>query len=107
MPGVGAEFNWDEIERALDAEEPFVDEAGNRVRMIYVGTVFSLTPSGKYYMPWTSNQTEEDVEADTEWWEKVEQEAEERGLFITSGEGDPCDIFIGRVEDTEEGEDQE
>jgi len=107
MPGVGAKFNWDEIERLLDAAEPVVDEAGNRVRMVYLGTVFSLTPSGKYYTFWTGNQSEEDVEADTQWWEKVEEEAEKRGLFITSGEDDSCDIFIGRVEDLEEGENQE
>ena len=104
MPNTGAKFNWDEIEKALNEAEPFVNEYGDVVRMVYVGTVFSLTPSGKYYMPWTSNQTQEDIEADSAWWEKVEAEAEERGLFFASGEGDPCDIFIGRIEDTEEEE---
>ena len=101
----GAEFNWDEIERLLEETEPFVfNEYGDVVRAVYLGTVFQLTPSGKYYTFWTSNLTQEDVEADTEWWERVEAEAEKRGLFFTSGEGDPCDIYICRIEDTEEEE---
>src|SRR5690606_12236220 len=98
----GAEFNWNEIERLLEEAEPFVNEYGDVVRMVYLGTVFQLTPSGKYYTFWTG--TEEDFEMDSAWWERVEAEAEERGLFFTSGEGDPCDIYICRIEDTEEEE---
>ena len=28
---------------------------------VYYGNILNIQPSGKYYMPWTTNQTEEDV----------------------------------------------
>jgi len=31
---------------------------------------------------------------DAAWMQKLEEEANEHGLYITSGKGDPCDIFV-------------
>jgi len=51
----GAEFKIDKIRAALDAEEWEDDEGGyNQVRRVYLGTVFSCYPSGKFYMPWAT-----------------------------------------------------
>jgi len=62
--------------------------------IVFLGTVFSLLPSGKYYMPWSSNITEAEAEADELFREALEAEAEAHGLLIMSGEGDPCDVFL-------------
>jgi hypothetical protein len=61
---------------------------------VYYGNVLDLNPSGKYYMPWTSNQTEDDVDNDTVFWEEVEKVLSASDLWVESGEGDALDIFI-------------
>lgn len=62
-----------------------------------IGSIQTLTPSGKIYAPWTTNQTEEDVEADTEFWEALEKSLPEN-YFIYHYEDS---VFIARVIDTD------
>jgi hypothetical protein len=63
-------------------------------RGVYLGTVFALTPSGKYYTSWAcGNVTEEEAALDEEWYEAVEEQLAKQDLYLTSGEGDPCDLF--------------
>lgn len=69
------------------------DNSGNKVGHSFLGTVFALMPSGKFYMPWTTNQTEEDVEKDAKFGEALFKVAEEHRMFIENGEDDPCDLF--------------
>lgn len=83
-------WDWNEISR--DAEE-CIDEEGIRVRTYYLGSVFTMTPSGKYYMPWCSNFTYEEAAEDAEWFEDLVSVAEKYGAYITSGEGDPTDLY--------------
>ena len=72
------------------------DESGIKAVEVFIGTVFALTPSGKYYVPWaSSNVTDEEAEKDAAWYEALEELCSEHGLYLTSGEGDPCDLFIG------------
>lgn len=49
----GATFNLVELRKKLDGEdwEESPEDESIEVRRIYLGTVFSLTPSGKYYLP--------------------------------------------------------
>jgi len=88
-------WNWKTLkEEAFNNVEK--DYEGNKIGSVYLGTVFSLMPSGKFYMPWAcSNVTEEEAEKDQMFTEALEKVAEENGMFIFSGEGDPCDIFAG------------
>lgn len=65
----------------------------------FVGTVFALSPSGKYYQPWTTNQTEDDEEQDGVFWETFEETLSENGCWHESGECDPCDVFVCRKVD--------
>ncbi len=89
-------INWDVIRTELDGMEWEDEGFGDFRREVFIGTAFSLTPSGKYYTPWAcSNVTEEEAEKDEAWWEAAESEADARGLYLTSGEGDPCDILAG------------
>lgn len=41
------------------------------------------------------------------WHEQLETEASEHGLWITSGEGDPCDILAGESRDIAEDDDED
>lgn len=59
----------------------------------YLGSVLSLYPSGKYYMPWCTNQTRSDVIKDEAFQEALEEVASGWGMYVTCGEGDPCDLY--------------
>ncbi len=86
--------NWEAIKRACIQnclQELEREYDGSYLGRDYLGSVFSLTPSGKFYMPWTSNVTEVEAEVDSLWWEAVEESALEHGVYISSGDGD--DIF--------------
>lgn len=94
-------IDWTVVRMNLDAEEwqEQEDECGEE-RVVFLGSCFSLAPSGKYYQPWAcSNVTEEEVDADEVWYEALEVEAAKHNLFVTASEGDPCDIMIGECRD--------
>jgi hypothetical protein len=81
--------------RHVYVTQPFMSDS--IVASVYAGTVFNLTPSGKYYTPWaSSNVTEEEAEEDEAWSEELAEALEAAGLYAENGEGDPCDIFICR-----------
>lgn len=107
MTDKGAEFDWDGITKLVEEAEIQVDMDGNLVKRHYLGSIISLNPSGKYYTPFAySNVTLEEAEADKEWWDSIEKEAEERGFFLEFGEGDALDVFIGKIIETEDDEEE-
>lgn len=61
----------------------------------FIGTVFSIYPSGKYYMPW-ANSNVSLIEAckDSIFHETLQEKLEKMDLWLESGEGDPCDLFV-------------
>jgi hypothetical protein len=91
-------FNIGAVKDLLEKEDyELVDNAGERelVRRIYLGSVFSLYPSGKYYAAFTnSNVSEEEAEKDELWFASAEAELMEIGAFLEHGEGDPADLFV-------------
>ena len=90
-------INWEALKEELEKEEWYQEEPGMWVRTIFLGTVFALTPSGKYYTPWAAgNVTEEEALKDQKWFEELEREAERHGLTVMEG-ADPCDILVGEV----------
>ena len=92
-----------------DSPDYYEDDGdGNRFVYQWIGTVFGLTPSGKVYAFWTTNQTEEDVIRDEAWWEALEIVADEYNCFI--GAPDGCggdDIFLCKRFDTPEEDDED
>ena len=85
----------------------------------FLGSVFSLTPSGKYYTPWANGNVEDcprckgkgstangkecswcggigsrEAFLDELWTEEVERLAGKYSLSLSSGEGDPTDLFL-------------
>lgn len=71
---------------------------------IYIGSVFSVYPSGKYYTFWTTNQTAEDVRKDEAFQAAMDKLTERYNIILESGEGDPTDLFFVRYYEYEGAE---
>jgi hypothetical protein len=176
MTAVETGIDWDRVRKDLDREEWQWNECNDQFeRSIFIGSVFSLMPSGKYYMPWACSnlapcpQCKGRAKVETvnkrllkKWkkaairtrnlaskfnlagnlaklekhgWfryyrnartlldryektclhcngigsreayldelysDKLNAEADKSKLYVTSGEGDPCDIFVGECRD--------
>lgn len=53
------------------------------MKTVWLGTVMGLAPSGKYYQPFAcSNVTEEEANADEEYWSELEEELEANGMSL-------------------------
>lgn len=81
-------WNWDRL--SFYVQEGFEDDF---YEAAYIGTVFGLTPSGKVYTFWTTNQTARDVIRDQAWWDAFESVLESKGYWH---DGDSGDILICR-----------
>jgi hypothetical protein len=103
--------NWEQTE----------DVEGNKVESIFLGTVFALTPSGKYYTPWANGNVDacprckgegiykgdychhcngmgsREAYEDELFQDALERAANKHDAWIESGEGAPCDLFIVRA----------
>lgn len=128
MNGEYSEF-YDQVETGFDLEsiyeeldrEPWQDSYSDpdyqEEKLVYLGSVFVLCPSGKYYMPWACSNVDpceachghgcdycgdmgsREAFLDAIWYDKAESELETIGAFLQNGEGDPTDIFAVRVRD--------
>ena len=126
-------INWDVVRTELNSQEWCKVENDRLERSIFLGSVFSLMPSGKYYMPWACGNVEAceacqeasdspcddtspctgstgdpltgenhcEVCRDMAYNKLLEEEAGEHDLFLTSSEGDPCDIMVGECKDVD------
>ena len=97
------------------------------IASLFLGAVFGLTPSGKFYTPWANGNVEDcprchgsghtangkdctwcsglgsrEAYLDDLWTQEVDRVSYRFGVFVFSGEGDPCDLFIGMVRDVPE-----
>lgn len=98
-------FDFEAIKAECEQNKE-LDYEDQLVGLSFIGTVFSLMPSGKYYAFWTSNQTETDELQDSCYYDALESVFSDYGMFITSGEGDPCDLFAGMTFDNEENDNE-
>ena len=87
-------FDWSFIKRDAESNPQQPEGADEEYGCHYLGTVFGIMPSGKFYMPWTSNQTRSDEVKDSCYWDALNAIAGEHGCWVENGEGDPCDLFI-------------
>jgi hypothetical protein len=60
----------------------------------YIGSCFRIYPSGKFYMPWSTNVSEPEAMADEMTREYLEKELEKHNAWLEAGEGDATDLFI-------------
>lgn len=89
-------FDAAELRRLVNEQPWEVDPEDDtrEERRVYLGTVMSLYPSGKYYTPFAcGNVTQEEADQDEAWRERAEQELQALGLSLMHGEHDPCDVF--------------
>lgn len=77
------QWNWKGIVAGLELSK---DEDNELILSNWIGTVTGLTPSGKIYTFWTSNQTRSDEARDAAWNEALEEVAEENDGFIWTWE---------------------
>lgn len=91
-------IDWTELVKQVEATEPQEGWGwdGEPAKVVFLGTVFDLMPSGKYHTPFAcGNVTEEEAIRDVVWYTEMEYTANKHGLFLTSG-SDPCDIMAGK-----------
>lgn len=70
------EIDFKAIKRALLQATPEDGGDGTYVRMIKVGTVEELSPSGKYFICWTGDHSNPEIEADVKYWSMFEESLE-------------------------------
>lgn len=74
---------------------------GDQERQVFLGTVFALDPCGRYHHMLSPNGVTAKCER---FWESLERQLEKRGMWLTSGEGDPCDQFAGQSRSADDAE---
>lgn len=89
-------FYLDKVKESLSDAEPYESMGSEEpLKGFFLGTVFAVMPSGKYYMPFAcSNVTEAEAEEDEAWRNQADEELDSIGAWLESGEGDPCDLFV-------------
>lgn len=95
---VTTDIDWKAIKEEMRFAPYVPDDEGTLFRTIFLGTVFDIMPSGKYWTCFAcSNMTEDEMTKDEEYYDALESEAEKHGYFIIEGEGDPCDMLIAEA----------
>lgn len=95
--------HWNNVD-TMAGDHVYMDEDNERwLSNIYLGSILSLAPSGKYWTWWAcSNVDDEEQVKDTVWFQMLEEEATKHGFWIESGEGDPLDLYAVRDATEEE-----
>ena len=81
-------FLKDSISEMEKVENYWEDDA---YQSVYLGSVMSLDPCGRYHHILSPNRATRKCEL---FWERLENVAEDLGGWIESGKGDPTDIFF-------------
>lgn len=90
----GFPYDVKDLRRRLDKEVWRKADPWNEERRVFLGTVFSVYPSGKYYQPFAlGSATEKDAEKDEAFSEAAAKALEPIGAFLEHGD-DPCDVFV-------------
>jgi hypothetical protein len=71
-------FNWDKVKAEAEKEEPY-----DGARLLFLGSVFSIMPSGKYYMPFACSNVDtcKVCDGSGSWRNKREPQAERLRLW--------------------------
>lgn len=95
-----------DLKRRLEKEDWHKVDAWTEARRVFLGTVFNVYPSGKYYTPFaTGSATEEDAAKDEAFSEAAQAALEPIEAFIEHGD-DPCDVFVVQQREIERDEQQ-
>ena len=87
-------IDWKQVANDCEVEDKRVEE-GTITGFSFLGSVFTISPSGKYWTFWAcSNVDQREMIKDTAFMEALELVAADHGYWIESGEGDACDLFM-------------
>jgi len=102
---IARQWSFDAIKKECIANAQYDPESDSRIGYCYLGSHLSIAPSGKFYMPWTTNQTHSDVIRDECFWSEFEKALEQHGMFLGGPDsGDGLDVFAGMVIDDDDDE---
>lgn len=89
------DWNWEAAIKECLRQEP-ADEGNGLFHGLFLGSVFAVMPSGKYWTCFAcGNINEEEQERDIAYHELLEACADEAGGWIEMGlNGDLCDMFF-------------
>ena len=102
---IESEYLWNNILNELNNpdEDMIVDDDFNDIKYasLYIGSVLSIMPSGKFYMPFACSNINNVREAllDECYREAFELKCGSLELWLENGEGDPTDMFICKTID--------
>jgi len=91
-------WDWEAVLKEVRSN-CFLNDCDEIEGRCYLGSVLNLYPSGKYYMPWCTNQTRNDEIKDSCYQEALEKVANDFDLFITGSDGDGLDVCAGQMVD--------
>lgn len=96
LPNDPRDWDWEAAIKECLSNDVIEDRYGDcRYYSLFLGTVMSLAPSGRYWTCWACNNvTQEEADRDEEYFEILDNCADEAGGWIENGEGDPCDLFF-------------
>ena len=90
-----------EAEREMSVD---LDNPDLLVGRVFIGSLTSVTPSGKFYTPFAhSNVTEYEANRDEEWHAALEAVADEHDMATIYDDGD---IFVGVWKDNEASDEE-
>ena len=93
-----ADIDWTSVRKEMN-ERPWeaVDDGCAHVRHVWLGTIYALTPSGKYYTAFAcSNVSDAEADADEAWWDELYRVAEEHGYSVDCNADD---IYLEESDD--------
>jgi hypothetical protein len=70
-------------------------ECSELIGSCYIGTVFHIMPSGKYWQ-WSADNNVTRIEKikDLAFWGALQMEAKSRNMWVEPSEHDPRDLFV-------------
>lgn len=89
-------FDWEMIcaDCGMHAEPDPYDDHG-LLGQVYLGSILSLYPSGKYWVLWANDNVSSDEQKhDSAYAEALENIANLYGGWIESSDGDPLDLYF-------------
>jgi hypothetical protein len=87
-------WSWSDMSTEAQQNARIANDFGDTYGTSYVGTCFTLSPSGKYFTAWArGNASDLDIVRDQAFYDALDFVAESHGGWIESGEGDPCDLY--------------
>lgn len=84
----------EEMKKVLEKlipEMEIVEMDGELYKSTYLGSFMALDPCGRYHHILSPNEITEECE---DYWDNLNEAAEELGGWIESGEGDATDVFF-------------